>query len=90
MDAITFRASFPPIQSAIQRGQDGMRIKLDIPESDVGLAAALLALQSTRLRVTIELAEGHDDEPDLDAPGTPTAPRRRRAKRRERPGDPGV
>ena len=31
----TFLASFPPIQGAIRVGQDGMRIALDIPETDI-------------------------------------------------------
>ena len=88
MDPITFRASLPQIQSAIKIGGDGLRFQLDVPESDKAAAIALAALTGCELRVTIELAEGHhDDEPD---PGAPGPPRRRSAKRRERPGDPGV
>jgi hypothetical protein len=58
-DMITFLASFPPIQSAIKVGIDGMRIQLDIPESEIGNAVALLALRDRVLRITVEV------EPDL-------------------------
>lgn len=59
MDAITFRASFPPIQSAIKRSGDGggMRIQLDIPESEMASAVLLLALTNVVLKVTIEKEE---------------------------------
>lgn len=53
---VTFLASFPPIQSAIKRGQDGMRIQLDIPESEMGNAVQLIAMMNTVLRVTVEVA----------------------------------
>lgn len=53
---VTFLASFPPIQSAIKRGQDGMRIQLDIPESEMGNAVQLIALMNTVLRITVEIA----------------------------------
>lgn len=33
---IQFRATLPEIQSAISVGGDGARLKLDIPESDIG------------------------------------------------------
>lgn len=56
IEPITFLASFPAIQSAIRRGHDGMRIQLDIPESDVMNAVPLLALQGVVLRVTIEVS----------------------------------
>lgn len=54
MKPITFCASFPPTQSAIKRGSDGMRITLDIPESDVPAALGLLAMMSCALCVTIQ------------------------------------
>ena len=58
MEPITFRASFPPIQSAFKRhgGGDGFRVQFDIPESDMENAAALMALTGVVLRVTVELA----------------------------------
>ena len=34
MQEITFKATLPPIQSAVSIGQDGARLKLDIPESE--------------------------------------------------------
>ena len=57
MEPITFRASFPPIQSAFKRhgGGDGFRVQFDIPESDMENAAALMALTGVVLRVTVEL-----------------------------------
>jgi hypothetical protein len=49
-------ASFPPIQSAIKVSGtgDGMRIQLDIPETEMGNAAMLLAWRQCRLQVTVE------------------------------------
>lgn len=49
-----FLAAFPPIQSAIKVGQDGMRIQLDIPESEMGNAVELLGMRDCVLVVTIE------------------------------------
>jgi len=51
---VQFLASFPPIQSAIKIGQDGMRIQLDIPETEIENAVALLAFRDCVIRVTIE------------------------------------
>ena len=56
-EGITFRASLPPIQSAISLdgNGDGARIKLDVPACDVG---AILLLQhdyaGKAFRVTVE------------------------------------
>jgi hypothetical protein len=54
--AVRFRASFPAIQTAIRISGDGngMRILLDIPESDVPAAVTLLALRESVLIVTVE------------------------------------
>lgn len=54
---ITFLASFPPIQSAIKVGQDGMRIQLDIPETEMANAVELLAMRNVVLKVTVEAVE---------------------------------
>ena len=56
-EPITFMASFPPIQGAIRRSGDagGMRIQLDIPESEMANAAYLLAMVQERLRITVEV-----------------------------------
>ena len=52
----TFLASFPTIQSAIKIYGDlqGMRIQLDIPESEMAEAVNILAWREQILRVTIE------------------------------------
>jgi hypothetical protein len=55
-EAITFLASFPPIQSAIKIGDAGMRIQLDVPESEMPAAVKLIAMRDAVLRVTIEPA----------------------------------
>lgn len=49
-ETIKFDASFPPIQSAIKRHGtgDGMRIQLDIPESDYERAKPLLDVADGR------------------------------------------
>ena len=61
MTVVTFLASFPPIQSAIKRGNDGMRIQLDIPESEMVNAVELLAMMNVVLKVTIEgLKNNHE------------------------------
>jgi len=51
---VTFLASFPPIQSAIKVGQDGMRLQLDVPESEMDIANAVLRLRGKVFRVTLE------------------------------------
>jgi len=55
-DAASFLASFPAIQSAIKVYGDrqGMRIQLDIPESEMGEALKLLMWREMVLRVTVE------------------------------------
>ncbi len=48
-------ASIAPLQSAIMIASDGgARIKLDIPESEMGKIAALMALRGKVLKVAIE------------------------------------
>jgi len=60
---VTFLASFPAIQTAIKRSGngDGMRIQLDIPESEMPNAALLLAWTQKRLRVTVESVPNDDE-----------------------------
>lgn len=55
-DKVTFGASFPAIQTAIKvsGNGDGMRIQLDIPETEMANAAMLLAWRQCRLQVTVE------------------------------------
>ena len=50
-----FNASIPPIMSGIKTGGDGMRVQFDIPESDIGEGAKLLAMRGRRLVVTVEV-----------------------------------
>lgn len=62
----TFLASFPDIQSAIKAGSDGMRIQLEIPESELAHSAYLLNMRHVILKVTIEVYDGfsniHEDK----------------------------
>jgi hypothetical protein len=53
--AIEFRANIPAIMSGIRTGGDGIRLTLDIPESDVQDAIALIALRNCPLIVTIKV-----------------------------------
>lgn len=54
VESATFLASFPPIQSAIKIGQDGMRLQFDVPETQMGQALKLLAWRDVVLQVTIQ------------------------------------
>ena len=51
---IEFLASLPDIQSAISIGGDGIRLKLDIPETEMSEAIKLVMLKGKVFRVTIE------------------------------------
>lgn len=53
----TFVASIPPIMTGIKTGGDGMRVQFDIPETEMGEAAQLLAMRGKVLRVTVEVLE---------------------------------
>ena len=57
---ITFLASIPPLQSAIQvhGGGDGMRVKLEIPESEMANAVELLTMRGVVLKVSVEVEPG--------------------------------
>lgn len=54
---IQFQASLPPIQSAINIGLDGMRIKLDIPETEIAEAVKLTMMRGKNLIVNIKIEE---------------------------------
>ena len=56
MDRATFRAAFPNIMTAIKvtGGGDGVRIQLDIPESEMAEAVKLLQWRQRVLVVTVE------------------------------------
>lgn len=55
LEPITFLATIAPIQSAIQAGGDGMRLKLDIAETQMGAALHLLMVKDQILKVTVEI-----------------------------------
>jgi hypothetical protein len=80
---ITFRASFPAIQSAIIISGDGsgLRVKLDIPETDLLQALSILAMRQTAFRVTIEPL-ANDEIQQATHNGTTTV-KRTTAKRRK-------
>lgn len=63
-ETITFLASFPAIQSAIKIGQDGMRIQLDIPESEMGNAVELLAMRNVVLSITATALKNSREQTD--------------------------
>jgi hypothetical protein len=57
MDKISFVASLPPIQSALNIGGaegDSSRVKLDVPGSETAEVAKLLLLRGKAFRVTVE------------------------------------
>jgi hypothetical protein len=54
LERATFRASLPPIMSAIKAGGDGMRVQFDIPESDMAEAIKLMQWRNRILIVTVE------------------------------------
>lgn len=76
-EPITFIGSLAPILSAIKVTGDGggMRITIDIPESQMGNALSLLTMREQLLEITVDIH--HDNGP------TTTAPKRTTAKRRK-------
>ena len=55
IDTATFRATFPPILSAIRMaGDGGMRLMFDVPETDMPEALKLLMWKGRVLRITVE------------------------------------
>jgi len=64
-ESATFLAAFPTIQSAIKidGGGNGMRVQLDIPESEMGEALKMLLWREQVLQVTVEpeQAGSHDE-----------------------------
>jgi len=51
---VSFLASFPPIQSAIKVGQDGARVQLDIPETEMPSIVRLMFMRGIVLKITVE------------------------------------
>jgi hypothetical protein len=56
-EPVRFLASFPQVLAALKIGQDGMRIQLDIPESEMDQARRLLDMRGQVLVITVELEE---------------------------------
>lgn len=84
---VIFLASFPPILSAIKvDGSGGMRITLDIPESEIAEAVKLMLYRQVPLRVTIEPHEQEKSKAITTTTGDNnagnSAPKRTAAKRR--------
>lgn len=89
-EVIRFLGTFPPIQSAIKvdGSGGGMRIQIDIPESEMGQAVLLLAMREQILDITVKTyanpkekktgESGEGKASSGDAPATT----RRTAKRR--------
>lgn len=61
---ITFMASLPAMQSAIKIGQDGARVQLDVPESELAQMLGLINCRNKALKVTIEPTESKFDYPE--------------------------
>jgi len=79
---IEFRASIAPIMSGIRTGGDGLRLTLDIPESDVKDAVALIALRNCPLLVTIAV-DGSPASTRIERPsenGKPKSKSKKEAK----------
>ena len=57
MPRVRVLANFPPIQSAMKIGQDGMRAQVDIPESEMDRARALLDWRNITFVLTFETEE---------------------------------
>jgi hypothetical protein len=77
-DPLTFLASIAPLQSAMTIAADGgMRVKLDIPESELSKIKRLMGLRGKVLKVTITTARqrpqgdewGDDNEDENDDTG---------------------
>jgi hypothetical protein len=53
-EAVTFLASMPDVLSQMKIGKDGMRIQLDVPESELAAALRLVMWRDRVLRITVE------------------------------------
>ena len=57
-EPLTFLASIAPLQSAITIASDGgARVKLDIPESELGKIAKVMGLRGKVLRVSVQVVK---------------------------------
>jgi aconitase B len=66
-DPLTFLASIAPLQSAITIASDGgCRIKVDLPETEMGKIAKVMALRGKVFKVTIEVVRQRKPKRDED------------------------
>ena len=57
-EALTFLASIAPLQSAITIASDGgARVKIDIPESELGKISKVMGLRGKVLRVSVQVVK---------------------------------
>jgi hypothetical protein len=54
IEPVVFLASMPQLQSQMRIGTDGMRIWLDVPESELASALKLVLWRDKVLRITVE------------------------------------
>lgn len=66
-EPVTFQATIRPIQSAlsVSGNNDGARLTLDIPETELPAIARLLLMRGQVLRVTVEVETPAADEPQV-------------------------
>lgn len=64
-ESATFEATLPPILSAVKvSGDGGLRIQLDVPQTDEADALRLLLWRERVLRVTVEpVDDGNEPKP---------------------------
>ena len=90
-----FLCNFPPIQSALKIGIDGMRLQLDVPESEMDKAVLLLAWRDRVLDVTIRPLKNttgtrQDDATTVMAKGTVRKSQWKTAENEGADGDTGT
>lgn len=62
-EPITFEATIPPLQSAIQvDGAGGCRVKIDIPETELPAIARLLLMRGRVLTITVSPRKTTNDQ----------------------------
>jgi hypothetical protein len=64
--SVTFLATIAPLQSGIQITGDkaGMRLKIDVPESEMANALTLLVWRERVLEITVRPQNERDDTPN--------------------------
>ena len=64
-DPLTFLASIAPLQSALTIASDGgVRVKLDIPETEMTKIGRLAGLRGKVLKVTVQVVRQQRQEPE--------------------------